>query len=80
VGCRPRSLALGPWALNPRMRVLQTLGLPEHPKTKGESPVLTKAGYHPPLENSGWESLTYTSGPPIEELNVDPASYPQGQR
>ena len=63
----------------PMIRVLQTLGLSEHPKTNRGSPALTKAGCYPPPDNSGWWSLTYTSGLPIMDINADPASYPQGQ-
>jgi hypothetical protein len=29
-----------------------------------------------PLDDSGWQSLTYTSGPPIADVAVDPAGYP----
>ena len=58
---------------------LAALGPPEHPKTKAEFPALTKAGYNHPLDDWKWQGPTYTSGPAIADLNVDPASYPQGQ-
>jgi len=62
--------------LEPASWGLADLWLPEHAKTKGESPALTKAGTNPPLDNSGWQSLTYKTGPPIVELSVETASYP----
>jgi len=30
----------------------------------------------PPLDNSGWQRPTYTPGPLIADVTVDPASYP----